>query len=97
MYPRSVFVLVRHAVLLERSGRADDAAAALDRARSIDPRAAATWHELITNGALSASEAAFRDPSRRVAVMDLLPNTAIYAVLDELEFETPGNAPRVRQ
>jgi O-antigen ligase len=97
MYPRSVFVLVRYAVLLERLGRADEAGAALDRARSVDPRAAATWHELITNGPLRASEAAFRDPSGRVAVMDLRPNESIYAVLDELEFKAPGSAPRVHR
>ena len=95
MYPRSVFVLVRYAILAKTNGKTDASAKALERAQAIDPRAANTWVELISNGPLSASEAAFRDNSSFVPVMDLKPNPAIYAVLDERELSNPGERRKV--
>ena len=91
LYPRSVFVLSRYAVLANTNGDVSAATAALERAKAIDPRAANTWVELITKGPLAASEAAARDGSVYLKVMDLRPNQAIYAVLDERDVNIPGS------
>ena len=97
LYPRSPFVLVRYASLVNANGNSDAATAALHSAKDIDRRAANTWSILINQGSLQASEAAFQNEADYVKVMDLKPNQAIYAVLDEKEINSPGSRPKVSQ
>jgi O-antigen ligase len=95
LYPQSAFVQVRHAMITRANGNVELADEILERARALDRRSANTWVELITNGPASASEKAFREKDSYVPVMDLRPNHAIYAVLDEREIDQPGERRKV--
>ena len=63
VYPRSVFMRVRHAASLRRAGRVGEAGLEMAAALLIDSRAARGWHELIENDIDAAIAAAKRDPS----------------------------------
>jgi tetratricopeptide (TPR) repeat protein len=54
IFPRSVFLRSRLAILLEDSGKIDEADIQLRAADSVDPRQAAGWHKLLKKGGLTA-------------------------------------------
>ena len=95
MYPRSVFVLVRYGLLAQANGNAEIASNALERARALDTRSTNSWIQLITNGPLRTSELSFKDKDAYVPVMDLSPEQAMYAVLDEREIIQPEERRKV--
>lgn len=88
LYPRSVFVLTRYASLLNTSGNFGKSQAILERAYSINKPAANTWLTFINSGAREASSQAYKS-SDYTQVMDLQPQSAIYAVLAEREIRFP--------
>jgi O-antigen ligase len=91
VYPRSVFLRVRHAAALERAGRAAEARAEMDSALLLDSRAARGWYELIVNDIDAAIAAARRDTG--VAMPgELYPDDAVFAVLAENEKRFPASA-----
>jgi O-antigen ligase len=86
IYPRSIFLRTRYALLLEKIGRGAEAAEQLEIARRFDEKQARGWFELLTTGARAAAlkshaEKSFPEPA------DLLPNSAVYAALDEQKIE----------
>lgn len=90
-YPKSVFLLVRHAVALERNGRSTEAEVTFARALSLDRRAARGWRGLIDNDIDAAYLASQQD--RTIAPPgELLPEEAIFAVLHENEQRFPDRA-----
>lgn len=86
IYPRSIFLRVRYAALLEKKGAAEKSAEHLEIARRIDDRQANGWRELINSGA-RASALKARNDERITSPRDLLPNGALFAVLDEQAVE----------
>lgn len=82
LYPRSTFVLTRYAFLLKQAGDSGASEQELARASAIDPAAAKTWWLLMTEGSKLTAEAVKADKSM-AEIMDLTPNPAIYAVLNE--------------
>ena len=88
VYPKSIFLRVRHASALARAGRAAEADAETAKAMGIDPRHARAWHELIENDIDAATAAARRD--KGVAFPgQLSPEDAVFAVLHENERRFP--------
>jgi tetratricopeptide (TPR) repeat protein len=83
IYPKSVFVQSRYSAILEANGKDEQAAQVFDRARSLDSKAAATWQTLLTKGAAQVSSKATDPKSGILNVMDLHPQSAIYAVMSE--------------
>lgn len=83
LYPRSPFVLTRYAAVLEKNGRAAEADELFARASEINSKAARTWQALINSGAKNLSELAARDSASYSQVMDLKPQSSIYAVVTE--------------
>lgn len=89
VFPRSVFVRVRHAAALGRLGRAAEAESEMAAALLIDARGARGWQQLIERDIDPAIEAARRDPG--VALPgDLAPEEAVFAVLEENERRFPA-------
>ena len=88
LYPRSPFVLTRHAALLSESGRQAESEAEFERALLLNRRAANTWWTMINDGARTASELAFRR-NDFAEVMDLQPRAAMYAIVDERAIRFP--------
>lgn len=82
LYPRSVFVLTRYAVLLKENGKPHESEAVFARALSIDRPAANTWLAVITSGPNKASALAVNLEDYN-QVMELQPQTAIYAAVAE--------------
>ncbi|MDI1242090.1 MAG: O-antigen ligase family protein [bacterium] len=82
-YPRSVFVQARYSAILGDNGKKEQAAQVFEKARSLDLRAATTWLTLLTKGAVEVSSKAIDPNSEVVNVMDLAPESAIYAVMSE--------------
>jgi O-antigen ligase len=89
VYPRSVFLHVRHALALEGSGRADETALELYAAKLIDSRAAAGWQQLIFNDIDAAIAAYKSDPSHVAKLGELQPEDAVVAVVQENERRFP--------
>lgn len=89
LYPRSPFVLTRHAALLYLNGKTDESIREFGRAREIDYRSANSWWTIINNGAQTATNRAFQSPDY-AAVMDLHPQSSMYAVLDERYVRFPA-------
>jgi putative inorganic carbon (HCO3(-)) transporter len=90
IYPGSVFLLVRHAAALERNGRGEEAKAEFSRALSLDVRAARGWQQLIDKDIDAALVAAKQD--KNIALPgELLPQSAVFAVLQENEHRFPGS------
>lgn len=88
VYPRSVFMRVRHAAALARLARAAEAELEMTTALLIDSRAARGWQQLIENDIDAAIAAARRDPG--VAMPgELQPDDAVFAVLGENERRFP--------
>jgi len=89
VYPRSVFLRVRHSLALEAVGRADEAALEMSAAKLIDSRMAAGWRQLIFNDIDAAIVAAKSDPERVAMPGELQPEDAVFAVLQENERRFP--------
>ncbi|MEP6703234.1 MAG: O-antigen ligase family protein [Acidobacteriota bacterium] len=87
-YPRSVFVLVRYAVLLRQNDKETDSEDALARASRISPNSAKTWLALITEGPKATSDRASTEEGF-VPVMDLQPTPAIYSAVTERLIKFP--------
>lgn len=86
IFPHSVFLQTRYALLLEANNKRSLAAGHLQLARLLDSKQAQGWFELMTTGARAAAlksraEKNFPEPS------DLLPGNAVYAVIDEQNVE----------
>jgi tetratricopeptide (TPR) repeat protein len=88
LYTRSPFVLTRYAALLRDNNKSAESTAQLDRALSINKRAANTWWTMITEGPRAASDRAFRDKDYS-EIMDLQPQASIYAVKTERDIRFP--------
>lgn len=83
IYPHSVFIQSRFSVVLNANGKPDEASLAFERANSINPKAAETWRTLLTKGAAEVSSQAVTPNSGIIPVMDLAPQSAVYAVMSE--------------
>lgn len=83
-YPRSIFLLVRHAAALARIGRTDESDRQFAAALALDERTARGWHQLIYFDIDAAQIAAERDP-RIAKPGELTPFTAVFVVLKENE------------
>ncbi len=89
VYPRSVFLRVRHAAALERAGRAAEAEAEMSVALELDPRMARGWQQLIYHDIDAAIVAARRDAGIALPGQ-LYPEDAVFAVLHENERRFPA-------
>jgi Tfp pilus assembly protein PilF len=84
VYPRSVFLRVRHATALRAAGRAEAAEQEFAVALSIDGRTARGWLELMSTGADAATVTAYNDKS--VAMPgELYPENCILVIAAEFE------------
>jgi O-antigen ligase len=83
VYPRSVFLRVRHAAALRRVGRVDEAELEMTSARLINSFMARGWQQLIENDIDAAVAAAKGDPRRVCMPGRLMPQDAVFAVLEE--------------
>ncbi|MFN2455343.1 MAG: O-antigen ligase family protein [Pyrinomonadaceae bacterium] len=82
VYPRSVFLRVRHASALLEIRRQQEAGGEYAKALSLDESGARGWWQLIRNGSDAAKIAADADP--RITVPDaLFPRAAIFVVIAE--------------
>lgn len=89
VYPRSVFLRVRHASALMEVGRTEEAKQEYDAALSLNQRMARGWRQLICFGVDIAKRVALKD--KDVALPgELAPENCIFAVLDENERRTPA-------
>jgi tetratricopeptide (TPR) repeat protein len=84
VYPRSVFVLVRHAIALERLGRQEESDIEFSTALLLNSRAARGWYQLIKYD-IDAAYFAARQDSGIAIPGDLLPENAVPMVLKENE------------
>jgi O-antigen ligase len=88
IFPYSVFLRVRFAALLNKFDEKDEAENQLNIAAQIDKKQAETWHRLINEGSLKATQAASVD--KQISTLDkLVPAQAVYAVLAEREILHP--------
>ncbi|HMJ08463.1 MAG TPA: O-antigen ligase family protein [Pyrinomonadaceae bacterium] len=88
MYPRSPFVLTRYAALLKENGKTGEMAVQLERAAGINPKQAKTWWVMITESPQAAADLTVHGDDS-VPLMDLQPQTAMYAVKAEREIRHP--------
>ena len=86
IYPRSVFLRVRYAALLEKKGESEKSNEQLEIARRINDKQANSWQELITSGALATALRA-RTDEKILPPHELLPTGGLYAVIDEQAVE----------
>ncbi len=89
LYPRSAFVLTRHAFFLEINQKHAESQAELERARAIDKSAVETWWTIMNDGTQKAADNAFSDKELR-PIMDLKPYDAIYATITERQLRFPA-------
>jgi len=90
-YPHSVFLLVRHSVALERTGKNSESVNEFSRALAIDPPSAKGWHNLIVKD-IDASLTAAKEDSDVAGPSELSPSAAVLAVLQENEMKHPDLA-----
>ena len=83
-YPRSIFILVRHAASLARLGKRAESERQFAMALAVDARAARGWYQLINFDIDAALSAAQHDSSLAMPG-ELKPETAVYVVLKENE------------
>jgi predicted Zn-dependent protease len=88
VYPVSVFLLVRHAAALERTGRTEEAKTEFSRAVSLDSRAARGWQQLIDNDIDAAYLGPKQDPNIAPPA-ELVPEIGVLAILLENEQRFP--------
>jgi O-antigen ligase len=89
VYPRSVFLRVRHASALAALGRDADAQAEYAEALSFDGSVARGWWQLICYGKEAAGQAARREPQNVKMPGELLPTEAAQFVVDENKRRPP--------
>jgi O-antigen ligase len=82
IYPRSIFLLTRYAVLLEDNGKPNEAEVQMEKARSYDLRQANGWYALIKQGGVRATYLAKDDPDI-APPNELVPMNAVAAYLNE--------------
>lgn len=87
LYPKSVFLRTRLAVLLYELGDANGADELFESTRALSPEQAATWRIFVESGGRAASQVAF--DTKTLPVMDLRPTKAIYAMQTERELRFP--------
>lgn len=90
VYPRSVFLRVRHASALAALGRHQEAQSEYATALSIDERVARGWWQLICFGKKAATRAAMREPQSFTWPGELLPWEAARFVVDENKRRPPA-------
>ncbi|HEX3558775.1 MAG TPA: O-antigen ligase family protein [Pyrinomonadaceae bacterium] len=88
VYPRSVFMRVRHAAALARLGRPGNSELEMRAALLLDSRAARGWRRLIDEDIDAAIADARRDPTVSMPG-ELQPEDAVFAVLEENERRFP--------
>jgi O-antigen ligase len=88
IYPRSVFVRVRYALLLEKNGKRRESAEQLKIAKKLDSEQAHGWFNVITEGAKKAARKSY-DEKQATPPMYLFPQNALYVVLDERGLVNP--------
>lgn len=88
VYPASVFLLVRYAVVLERNGQRAEASEVFARALSLNARAARGWRQLIDND-IDAAYLAAKQDLNIAKPGELLPEAAVFQVLQENEQRFP--------
>lgn len=86
IYPRSTFLRVRYATLLEKKGETKKSDEQMEIARRINDKQANGWQELLTTGAAATALKA-RSDEKIIAPHELLPTACLYAVLDEQAVE----------
>lgn len=82
IFPRSVFIRIRYALLLEANGKGGESARQFEAARAIDLKQANGWEALIREGMLKAHLRA-KEIGDSTPPAELRPNNAIYAYADE--------------
>jgi O-antigen ligase len=82
IFPNSTFLRVRYAVFLEDQGKTAEAADQMNAARSVDPRQAKGWYQIIRNGSVAAFYTAKADPTI-AAPAELKPESAVFEYLDQ--------------
>lgn len=88
VYPRSVFLRVRHSTALRAGGQAEQADQEYAVALALDARTARGWLELMSVGLDAATVTAYKDKS--VALPgELYPENCIYAAVGEFELSHP--------
>ena len=90
LYPRSAFALTRYASLLRENGRDAESATQFARAVQVNRPAANTWWAMMNKGPRAASELAFKFKDDYTEVMNLQPQSSIYAVAAERDIRFPG-------
>jgi len=88
VFPYSVFLHTRYAVLLEKEGRFEMANEHYQLAESIEPEQALTWRILIKDGARPAAQAG-REGKGVPLLVELYPQDGMYAVLAERGIRFP--------
>jgi O-antigen ligase len=87
--PRSVFVQARFSSILKANGKSDEASKVFETASSLNQKAAATWVTLLTKGAAEVSSRSIDPNSGILPVMDLTPQSGMYAVMTERLIKHP--------
>lgn len=93
LFPYSVFMRTRYAVLLEESGRGEEAVEQFQIADQIDPRQATSWRLLITTGTNQTAEAG-RNGIGVPGIAYLKPQDCVYAVIAERNILHPEEKPK---
>lgn len=88
VYPRSVFLRVRHATALRQAGRPQEAEQEFNAGLALDARTARGWLELMNVGVDEAKVTAYYDNG--VAMPgELYPENCIFAAIAEFELSRP--------
>ncbi len=82
IYPHSVYLRVRYAMLLQRLGKPQESESQIAAAKNVDPRHAAGWLSIITKGSVATFLAAKSDPGIALPA-ELMPEVAVYEYLDK--------------
>jgi O-antigen ligase len=90
VYPRSVFLRVRHASALAALGKQEEAQGEYAKALTFDEKVARGWWQLICYGKEAASQAARREPQNIKMPGELLPLEAARFVVDENKRRSPS-------
>lgn len=86
-YPYSVFLRIRHAVILKDLGRQEESEAEFNKALAINDGQARSWWNFIDKGGAVAAQLAFDE--KLPPLGDLLPGKAVYAIKTERELRFP--------
>lgn len=97
VYPRSVFLRIRHAAALASLGRMQDAQAEYTKALAFNGPAARSWWQFICFGKEAASAAARKEPRDVMRPGRLLPVEAVYFVVDENKRRPPDGCNGITQ